>query len=335
MRASVCLAASCVLAASAPSPAGEFNMKVSLDGLTLGTHVMGPKIETAQLSGSVVLVEFWGINCPPCRASLPILAKSNTEHSSSGLVIIGVHCQGGSAEAVKKLCEEKGVNFGIYNSGRLAGGHDFRGIPHCFLFDHTGACVYRGSPFRVEGKIKQALDAAPAGPLAGAELVKLKPLSDALKRGAKAGVVLKKARSAAKSSKDDLSREGALVVERLEAWAAGLLQEAKDAKDSDPLRASENLQTLVEQMRYEPVGKEAAGLLKEYKKDAAFAKALEAGKTLAMIRKLEKMLHGSPRASTKRAVLSKMRSLVRKMRRDYEGTKATAEAEEIAEKHGI
>jgi len=68
---------------------------------------------------------------------------------------------------------------------------------------------------------------------------------------------------------------------------------------------------------------------------SAFAKALAAGKMLTMIRKLEKMLSGSPPARTKRAVLSKMGSPIRKMRRDYDGTKTIAEAEDIAARHGI
>ena len=42
-----------------------------ISGLSDSSYITGPKITDKDLRGKVVLIEFWGLNCPPCRASLP------------------------------------------------------------------------------------------------------------------------------------------------------------------------------------------------------------------------------------------------------------------------
>ena len=43
--------------------------------LTEDNYYSGPKITADDLVGKVVLVDEWGINCPPCRALLPFMQK--------------------------------------------------------------------------------------------------------------------------------------------------------------------------------------------------------------------------------------------------------------------
>lgn len=42
-------------------PAAHAQVK-SLEGASLGTHVMGPKYTNADLKGRVVFIEVWGVN---------------------------------------------------------------------------------------------------------------------------------------------------------------------------------------------------------------------------------------------------------------------------------
>ena len=46
----------------------DFNMKGSVDGIQLGKHLLGPELKTEDLKNRVVLLAFWGVNCPPCLA---------------------------------------------------------------------------------------------------------------------------------------------------------------------------------------------------------------------------------------------------------------------------
>lgn len=160
----------CVIVAAAALAAGgdggaavaadDFNMGVTTAGIRLGGHVSGPQVTSESLAHRVVLLEFWGVHCPPCIASMPKLEEAHKELAPLGLVVVGAHAQGGPADAVRKTAADLGVTFTIVEEATVQGGQDFNGIPHCMLFDHTGTCVYRGSPFRAHDAIVAAVKAA-------------------------------------------------------------------------------------------------------------------------------------------------------------------------------
>jgi hypothetical protein len=45
-----------------PAPAQNFNMKITADGIQIGTHIMGPELKAEDLKGKVIVLEFWGTN---------------------------------------------------------------------------------------------------------------------------------------------------------------------------------------------------------------------------------------------------------------------------------
>ena len=51
----------------------------------------GKPISLDEMHGKVVLVNFWGVWCGPCRHAIPHLKELATEHENEGLVVIGVH----------------------------------------------------------------------------------------------------------------------------------------------------------------------------------------------------------------------------------------------------
>jgi len=53
--------------------------------------VRGKPVTLAELKGKVVLLDFWGLWCSPCRRALPQLAKLHREYARDGLVIIAIH----------------------------------------------------------------------------------------------------------------------------------------------------------------------------------------------------------------------------------------------------
>src|SRR5262245_58298690 len=48
-------------------------------------------IDLKDLKGKVVVLDFWGVWCGPCRAAMPKLKQLYSQHKDDGLVIIGVH----------------------------------------------------------------------------------------------------------------------------------------------------------------------------------------------------------------------------------------------------
>lgn len=59
--------------------------------LQIAEWVQGEPVTLGDLRGKVVLLDFWGLWCGPCRRSLPGLASLHEKYAKDGLVIIAVH----------------------------------------------------------------------------------------------------------------------------------------------------------------------------------------------------------------------------------------------------
>lgn len=126
----------------------------------LGDVVFGDKVGRKDTKGKVVVLEYWGVNCPPCIASLPHLAKMDKKHRDDGLIIIGAESQGSSKEQMEPLLEKAKVEYTIVEGAR--GPVQVSGIPRVFVFDSQGIMVFDGRPSGddFEDAVKDALKGA-------------------------------------------------------------------------------------------------------------------------------------------------------------------------------
>jgi thiol-disulfide isomerase/thioredoxin len=271
--------AACLLAIASAPAADEFNMKVTAAGIQLGGHVSGPPLAADGLANRPVLLEFWGIHCPPCIKSMPLLESMHQELGPQGLVVVGAHAQGGGADDIRKAVTELKVTFTIVEQARVADGMDFNGIPHCLLFDHTGACVYRGSPFSVGDLAARVTAQSPSAVLEGRTLAKLVAFNELLKHEQMHGAALKKARGMTKAKDAEAAAEAQYVVEKLEARGRTMLEKAAADKPSDPLAAAMLLDRCATVFKGTDIGTDATRDLREIKKDPAFQAAMRAART--------------------------------------------------------
>ena len=120
------------------------NADVTLDGVDLGTHVLGAEMKADDLKGKVVVFEYWGDRCPPCIASIPGLVKTKAAWEKAG----------------------GDDSITVVNHGKLKGA-EHRGVPHAYVLDHTGKLIWKGNPHpRAGGKemkevVKKAAKAVP------------------------------------------------------------------------------------------------------------------------------------------------------------------------------
>ena len=112
------------------------------------------------LDGKVVVVEEWGVNCPPCIASLPELAKMAKRYEKKGLVIVGLERQGSSKEAILEVLKDAKVKYPVMSGG--SGPVPSDGIPHAMVFGTDGKLVWHGNPHDdgFEDSVKDALKGA-------------------------------------------------------------------------------------------------------------------------------------------------------------------------------
>lgn len=121
--------------------------------------VNGVEFDKASLEGKVVVIEEWGVNCPPCIASLPDMAKLAKRYEKKGLVVIGLERQQGSKEEILKLLKPARVQYPVFSGGSSGVASD--GIPHACVFGSDGKLIWHGHPMdkEFEDSVKDALKA--------------------------------------------------------------------------------------------------------------------------------------------------------------------------------
>jgi len=124
--------------------------------------VNGAAFDKEALAGKVVVVEEWGVNCAPCIASLPDMAKLAKRFEKKGLVVVGLERQGGTKEEIMKLLKPARVEYPVMSGG--SAGVASEGIPHACVFGADGKLVWHGHPAddKFEDSVKDALKAVKA-----------------------------------------------------------------------------------------------------------------------------------------------------------------------------
>lgn len=148
MKSVVCLFVLALFQGSAFAKQKE-EAKAPLPDATLAEVRFGEVVNEApfnkdELTGKVVVVEVWGVNCPPCIASLPELAKLAKTYEKKGLAVVGLECQGSKKEDILKVLKSAKVKYPVMAGGSAPGIKG--GIPYACVFDRGGKLVWNGNP---------------------------------------------------------------------------------------------------------------------------------------------------------------------------------------------
>lgn len=91
------------------------------------------------LKNRVILLDFWGVWCGPCKRQIPILKNLFKEYSKQGLVVIGVHTQL-KKEDIPEFISKEAVPYivGVDYQNRTAEMYHVSGYPTMFIIDRKG-----------------------------------------------------------------------------------------------------------------------------------------------------------------------------------------------------
>ncbi|MBA61485.1 MAG: hypothetical protein CMJ76_03880 [Planctomycetaceae bacterium] len=113
------------------------------------TSINDKPLSLADYKGKVVIVDFWGTWCPPCRAEIPSFIKLQEEFGEQGFQMIGLNYEGGSAisdkEKVKNYVSSEGINYpcALGDDATQQQVPDFNAYPTTLFIDKKGKVRYR------------------------------------------------------------------------------------------------------------------------------------------------------------------------------------------------
>ena len=113
----------------------------------------GNRVQLADYRGRVVLLNFWGTWCGPCRKEIPDFIELVDKYQESGLEILGVTLTSGPPENIQRFSDHFGINYTLltdiearetdivrWEYGK-ATGRPINGIPTTFIIDRDGYIV--------------------------------------------------------------------------------------------------------------------------------------------------------------------------------------------------
>ena len=157
----------------------ELQITVSNDGPPVGLDVGlrapnftahttdGGEMTLADLLGQVVLLDFWGAWCTPCRQSMPHLHDLWTDYHADGLAVVIVSTDAVEQDSIDFLAANGYNGFiSVWEPGGKAGNRIAQlygvssssvGIPRTFLLDREGIIRAVAHPLSMTGGIIEAL----------------------------------------------------------------------------------------------------------------------------------------------------------------------------------
>mgnify|MGYP006089375865 CR=1 FL=1 len=113
-------------------------------------NLEGENISLNDLKGKVVLLNFWGTWCGPCKREIPDFISLSNKHKKNGLEIVGVTLSSGTPEKIQAFSEKWAINYTLLTDikgnetqsvtaryGQVTG-QPISGIPTTFIIDREG-----------------------------------------------------------------------------------------------------------------------------------------------------------------------------------------------------
>lgn len=129
------------MAAPKPSETTAFKTGKKFDEFS-ANDMNGKLVDTKQLKGKVLVINFWFTTCPPCKAERPYLNQIvNDYKSDSNVVFIAVALD--QKEQLEPYLKEHEFKYNIIPAGKkIADSYDIPGYPTQVIVDQEGKVAF-------------------------------------------------------------------------------------------------------------------------------------------------------------------------------------------------
>jgi cytochrome c biogenesis protein CcmG/thiol:disulfide interchange protein DsbE len=118
----------------------------------------GGKLSLASLRGRVVVLNFWGTWCDPCRAEAPLLVAAYRRWQPRGVEFVGIDVKDFSGDA-KRFVHRYGITYPIVRDkeAKTATAYGTFLFPETYVVDRDGMLLERLQGQLKEGELDRAV----------------------------------------------------------------------------------------------------------------------------------------------------------------------------------
>lgn len=106
------------------------------------TDQYGKTITLSKLKGKVILIDFWGVWCGPCRQKLPHTQKIYDQFKNQGLAVIGIHSAFRTEQTTAFIADNNYTFPTGIDPGHIAKNYGVTGWPTYYLIDKEGHIIW-------------------------------------------------------------------------------------------------------------------------------------------------------------------------------------------------
>jgi len=124
------------------------------------SDLSGKPLKLEDLSGRVVLVEFWATWCPPCRSTLEWLGELKRRHGDNiAILALAVESPEDQIRSTANSLSP-GLRWAITDAPTAQSFGDITAVPTLFLFDRSGKTsrILYGAPPDLHSEVEKTLD---------------------------------------------------------------------------------------------------------------------------------------------------------------------------------
>jgi thiol-disulfide isomerase/thioredoxin len=117
-------------------------VKIDLTGKTAPDWILkdynGTTVGLKDLKSKILIIEFTGIGCGPCHASIPFLKQLITDNKSISFELVSIETWSKNLEGIKRYCINNNLNHKyLISSSEVVKDYQVRGVPEFFILDEN------------------------------------------------------------------------------------------------------------------------------------------------------------------------------------------------------
>jgi len=95
-------------------------------------------ISLENLKSKVILIQFTGVSCGACIASIPFLNQLETEYDNEDFKLVSIECWSKSSNALLKYQERHNINYTFIRSNKeVSSSYQIQAVPRFFILDEN------------------------------------------------------------------------------------------------------------------------------------------------------------------------------------------------------